>query len=155
MNARKTAIGYKNKVKEAKVGKGDREDREAPASQSPSSGDQLVMKQEPTKNNLVVLGKRPPYCYFTPLLTRPLLTGVNMAGFTHRPGFEIKIFQKTNFTKNSPVFAFLPGIQSSKPCSTRLQYPDFTPISAAVPAFTGYFLLKIFLDHRFSSSPCC
>ena len=33
-------------------------------------------------------------CYLTPLLMRPLLTGVEMAGFTHRPGFEIKIFHK-------------------------------------------------------------
>jgi len=116
LNARKTAIGYKNKVKEAKVGKGDREDREAPASQSPSSGDQLVMKQEPTKNNLVVLGKRPPHCYFTPLLTRPLLTGVNMAGFTHRPGFEIKIFQKNYFSQKIPLYLlFYPVIASLKP----------------------------------------
>jgi hypothetical protein len=76
------------------------------------------MKQEPIKNYLLVLGKRPPNCYFTPLLTRPLLTGVKMAGFTHRPGFEIKIFQfqfphkipfclYLLFTRLSPfVFAF-------------------------------------------------
>jgi hypothetical protein len=56
------------------------------------------------KKNLVVLGKRPPpHCYFTPLLTRPLLvpllTGVSMAGFTHRPGFEIKIFQNIFYKK--------------------------------------------------------
>jgi hypothetical protein len=46
-----------------------------------------------------------------------------------------------------------------KPCSTRLQYPDFTPISAVVPAFTGYFLLKIFwtaiavVSHVVSKAP--
>jgi hypothetical protein len=116
LNARKAAIGYKNKVKEAKVGKGDREDREAPASQSPSSGDQLAMKQEPTKNNLVVLGKQPPHCYFIPLLTRPLLTGVNMAGFTHRPGFEIKIFQNFYFPQKISLYLlFYPVIASLKP----------------------------------------
>ena len=139
MNARKTAIGYKNKVKEAKMGKGDRGDREAPASQSPSSGDQLVMKQEPTKNNLVVLGKRPPHCYFTPLLTRPLLTGVNMAGFTHRPGFEIKIFQIFYFPQNFTLYLlFYPVFSLQTPavpgCSTqilppfRLQYPPLPAI---------------------------
>jgi hypothetical protein len=76
----------------------------------------------------------------------PLLTGVKMTGFTHRPGFEINIFQifyfpQTNFTLH---LIFLPGIRPLKPCSTRLQYPDFTPISAVVPAFTGYFHLKYF-----------
>jgi hypothetical protein len=115
LNARKTAIGYKNKVTEAKVGKGDRGDREAPASQSPSSGDQLVMKQEPTKNNFVVLGKRSPHCYFTPLLTRPLLTGVNMAGFTHRPGFEIKIFKHFYFSQKIPVIASLKPLTRLSP----------------------------------------
>jgi hypothetical protein len=105
LNARETAIGYKN-----------RGDREAPARQSPSSGDQLVMKQEPTKNNLMVLGKRSPHSYFTPLLTRPLLRGVNMAGFTHRPGFEIKIFQKKYFPQKIPLhLLFNPVIASLKP----------------------------------------
>jgi hypothetical protein len=56
-------------------------------------------------------------------------------------------------TKFHHVFAFLPGIQSSKPCSARLQYPDFTPISAVAPAFAGYFLLKIFFGPPFKQSP--
>ena len=38
-----------------------------------------------------------------------------MAGFTHRPGFEIKIFQKKYFSqKKAPVFAFLPGYRLFK-----------------------------------------
>jgi hypothetical protein len=117
LNARKTAIGYyKNEVTEAKVGKGDRGDREAPASQSPSSGDKLVMKQEPTKNYLVVLGIRSPNCYFTPLLMRPLLTRVNIAGFTHRPGFEIKIFQHFFFSQKFSLYLlFYPVSTSLKP----------------------------------------
>jgi hypothetical protein len=54
-----------------------------------------------------------PNCYLIPLLMRPLLAGVKMAGFTHRPGFEIKIFQIIYFPQNStlyllfyPVFSF-------------------------------------------------
>jgi hypothetical protein len=46
-------------------------------------------------------------------------------------------------TKCCPVFAFLPGIQSSKPSSTRLQCPYFGPISAAAPAFAGHFSSEI------------
>jgi hypothetical protein len=84
------------------------------------------------------------------LLMKPLLTGVEMAGFTHRPGFEIKIFQIFYFPQNFTLYLLFYPVFSA-----RLQYLDFTPISAAVPAFTGYFLLKIFLDHRCSSSPCC
>jgi hypothetical protein len=90
-------------------------------------------------------------------MMRPLLTGVEMAGFTHRPGFEIKNLPNFLFpTKFYPLFAFLPGVQSSKPCSARLQQqPDFTPVSAAAaPAFAGDFPLKIFFDHHCSSSPC-
>ena len=59
IDARKTAIDYKKIATVAKDGKGDRGDREARASQSLSPGDQLVVKQEPTKNYLVVLGKAP------------------------------------------------------------------------------------------------
>jgi hypothetical protein len=50
------------------VGKGDRGDREAPASQSPSSGGQLAIKQEPTKNNLVVFRKTvSTLLFYTPI----------------------------------------------------------------------------------------
>ena len=137
-----------------------RGDSNTHASETPRSRAHIKAEISRLENNFGCLGELVnglcSNCYLTPLLMRPLLTGVKMAGFTHRPGFEIKIFQIFYFfTKFYPVFAFLPGIQSSKPCSTRLQYPDFTPISAAVPAFTGYFLLKIFLYHRCSSSPCC
>ena len=94
------------------------------------------------------------HCYLTPLLMRPLLIGVEMAGFTHRrPGFEIKIFQIFYFPQNFTLYLlFYPVFSLQKPCSARLQYPDFTPIPAAVPAFTGYFSLKIFLGHRSSRS---
>jgi hypothetical protein len=87
---------------------------------------------------------------------RPLLTGVKMAGFTHRPGFEIKIFQIFYFPQNFTLYLlFYPVFSLQNPavpgCSTQ---PDFTPISALVPAFTGYFSLKIFLGHDCSSFRC-
>jgi len=44
LNARKSVIGHKNKGIEAKVGKGDRGDREASASQGPRSGDLVVVE---------------------------------------------------------------------------------------------------------------
>jgi hypothetical protein len=88
------------------------------------------MKQEPTKNNLVALGKLSPHSYFTPLLTRPLLTGVNMARFTHRPGFEIKIFQKNYFPQKIPLhLLFYPVIgyrlfkAVAPPCSAPFVVP--------------------------------
>ena len=76
-------------------------------------------------------------CYLTPLLMRPLLTGVEMAGFAHRPGFEIKIFQKQYFPQNFTLYLlFYPVFSLQNPavpgCSNRLQYPDFTSISAVV-----------------------
>lgn len=94
--------------------------------------------------------------YLTPLLMRPLLTGVEMAGFTHRPGFKIKFFQIFYFPQNFTLYLlFYPVFSLQNPAVPGLQYPDFTPISAVVPAFTGYFSLKIFLDHHCSSPPCC
>ena len=46
------------------------------------------------ENNFGCLGKLVnslgSHFYLTLLLMRPLLTGVEMAGFTHRPGFEIE-----------------------------------------------------------------
>jgi len=39
-----------------------------------------------------------------------------MAGFTHRPGFEIKIFQKNYFSQKIPLYLlFYPVIASLKP----------------------------------------
>jgi hypothetical protein len=70
------------------------------------------------------------HCYYlTPLLMRPLLKGVEIAGFT-LPNFLFS-------TKFYPVvFAFLPGIiKSSKPCSTRLAVPRFHPSSDSTHPF--------------------
>jgi hypothetical protein len=86
----------------------------------------------------------------------PLLTGVKMAGFTRGPGFEIKIFQKNYFPQNFTLYLiFYPVFSLQNPavpgCSTQI----LPPFRLVVPAFTGYFSLKIFLDHHCSSSPCC
>jgi hypothetical protein len=44
----------------------------------------------------------------------PLLTGVKMAGFTHRPGFEIKIFQNKYFPQNVTLFLIFSPVFSLK-----------------------------------------
>ena len=94
--------------------------------------------------------------YLTPLLMRPLLKGVEMTGFAHRPGFTIKFFQIFISHKILPcIFFFTRYSVFKNPAVPGLQYPDFTPISAVAPAFAGYFLLKMLLDHHCSSSPCC
>ena len=94
--------------------------------------------------------------YLTPLLMRPLLKGVEMAGFAHRPGFKIKFFQIFYFPQNFTLYLiFYPVFSLQNPAVPGLQHPDFTPISAVVPAFAGYFSLKIFFDHHCSSPPCC
>jgi hypothetical protein len=87
-----------------------------------------------------------PNFYFVPSLMRPLLTGVKMAGFTNRPGFEIKTFQKIYFPQNfTPYFIFYPAFSLQNPAVPGCRHPDFGTISAAAPAFTGYFSLEIFL----------
>jgi hypothetical protein len=88
---------------------------------------------------------------------RPLLKGVEIAGFTHRPGFTIKPFQIFYFPQNFTLYLlFNPAFGLQNPVAPGLQHPDFTPISAVAPAFAGYFSLKIFLGHHhFGSSPCC
>jgi hypothetical protein len=90
------------------------------------------------ENNFGCLGKPVnslgSNCYLTPLLMMPLLTGVKMARFTRSLD---RVLKSKPSKKNS-------GVQSPKPCSAWLQHPDFTAISAVVPAFTGYFSLKMF-----------
>jgi hypothetical protein len=102
--------------------------------ETPRSRAHIKAKASRLENNFGCLGKLVnslgSNCYLTPLLKMPLLTGVKMAGFTHRPGFEIKIFQKKIFsTKCYPLFDLLPGVLSSK----TLQCP------AAVPRFYPHF----------------
>jgi hypothetical protein len=70
------------------------------------------------------------HCYLKPLLMRPLLTGVGIAGFTHRPGFTITIkpFQMFYFPQNFTLYLLLyPVFSLQKPCSTRLAVPRFYP----------------------------
>jgi len=55
----------------------------------------------------------------------PFLTGVKMAGFTHRPGFKIKIFQIFYFPQNFTLYLIFTRYSVFK----NLQYP------AAVPTF--------------------
>ena len=110
-------------------------DSKTHTSETPRSRVHVEAEISRLENNFVCLGKLVndlgSHCYLTPLLMMPFLTGVKMAGFTHRPGFKIKIFQFFYFPQNftPAVFAFLPGTQSSK----NLQYP------AAAPRFYIHF----------------
>jgi hypothetical protein len=68
------------------------------------------------------------HCYLTHLLMMPFLTGVKMAGFTHRPGFKIKIFQKQISPQNFTLYLlFYPVFSLQKPvvlgCSTQILHP--------------------------------
>jgi hypothetical protein len=112
------------------------------------------------ENNFGCLGKPvnslDSNCYLTPLLMMPLLTGVKMAGFTHRPGFEIKIFQIPPPHKILPCICFFTRHSVFKtlqhPAAAPRFYPHFGCSSARLH---WLFFTKIFLDHHCSSSPCC
>jgi hypothetical protein len=67
------------------------------------------------------------YCYLTPLLMRPLLTGVEIAGFTHRPGFAIKPVQIFYFPQNITLYLlfYYPVLSLQNPAVTRLAVPRF------------------------------
>jgi hypothetical protein len=83
--------------------------------------------------------------YLTPLLMRPLLTGVEMAGFTHRPGFEIKIFQIFCFPQNVTLYLlFYPVLSLHNPavpgCSTQI----LPPFRLKYPPLLAIFYLKYF-----------
>jgi hypothetical protein len=72
---------------------------------------------------------------------RPLLKGVEIAGFAPRPGFTIKPFQIFYFPQNFTLhLLFCPVFSLQNPAVPGLQCPDFTPISAVAPAFTGWLL---------------
>ena len=102
-------------------------------SETPRSRAHVEAEISRLENNFGCLGKLVnslgSNCYLTPLLMRPLLTGVKMAGFTHRPGFEINIFQifyfpQTNFTLHlifCPVFSLQNPVVSG--CSTQILPP--------------------------------
>jgi hypothetical protein len=84
------------------------------------------------ENNFGCLGKLVyslgSNCYLTPLLMMPLLTGVKMAGFTHRLGFEIKISQIFYFPQNFTLYLiFYPVFSLKNPavpgCSTQILPP--------------------------------
>ena len=109
----------KNKVTEAKVGKGDRGDRGASASHIPSTGNQLVVKQEPTKNYLVVLGKwpLPKLLFYTPVDEAAVNRGCCGRIYPHI-GRVLKSKSSNVFlfsTNFFPVFAFYPVIAPLKP----------------------------------------
>jgi hypothetical protein len=120
-----------------------RGDSNTHASETPRSRAHIKAEISRLENNFGCLGELVnglcSNCYLTPLLMRPLLTGVKMAGFTHRPGFEIKIFQIFYFPQNFTLYLlFYPVFSLQNPavpgCSTqilppfRLQYPPLPAI---------------------------
>ena len=109
-----------------------RGDSNTHTSETPRSRVHAVAEISRLENNFVCLGKLVnnlgSHCYLTPLLMMPFLTGVKMAGFTHRPGFKIKIFQIFYFPQNFTLyFLFYPVFSLKKPavpgCSTQILHP--------------------------------
>ena len=123
-----------------------RGDSNTHASETPRSRAHIKAEISRLENNFGCLGKLVNGLPRSKLLFNTLsdeavvtITGVKMAGFTHRPGFEIKIFQFFYFPQNFTLYLlFYPVFSLQNPavpgCSTqilplfRLQYPPLPAI---------------------------
>ena len=116
-----------------------RGDSNTHASETPRSRAHIKAEISRLENNFGCLGELVnglcSNCYLTPLLMMLLLTGV-MIKWPDLPIDRVlkSKSSKNNFPQNFTLYLlFYPVFSLQKPCSTRLQCPDFTPISSFRP----------------------